>query len=103
MELFVNKLLTRNKKNKLTLYNVMRTIAIQICERLNDIRLLFGGVYELNKDSELKEFEISFYDIDVPNSKVDRLNLRKDRIIVLRDYKKCVNEKSESLIEKDRN
>ena len=77
----------------------MRTIAINICDRLNDIRLLFAGVYELHKDPELKEFEITFYSMDVPTSKDDKLNLRRDRIIALQDYKKCLNEKRACLIE----
>ncbi len=71
----------------------MRAIVYNICDQLNDIRLLFAGAYEVHKDSELMRLEEELYNTTIPTAMQDKANLKTDSINTAKDFNKGFNEK----------
>lgn len=71
----------------------MRAVVYNICEQLNDIRLLFAGMYESNRDSELQKMKDEAYNISIPTTVQDKANLKIDSINTAKDFNKGFHEK----------
>jgi len=78
----------------------MLAIVYHICNNLNDMRLRFAGVYDINKDMEICKMESEIYNISIPTAKDDRANLKRDMANVAKDFNKGFNIKKSEFISK---